>query len=83
MTKWLCPKCNSNMGFFTGLINFAEVSKGGEPRYTSFARCTSCDFETKRYDADDDEGMLDEIIVVEETKPKKGWFQKLLEFLTY
>lgn len=80
MTKWLCPKCGAPMGFFTGLSNYYEVFKlGKEPVYISEAKCTQCDFETKRYPEDDDR-ILDEIVVIEEDKEIKckeiKWLEK-------
>lgn len=53
---YVCPKCgSSDIGYFTGLINYIQVITGQEhPRYGQSAKCNTCGFRTEVYEDDED-----------------------------
>lgn len=43
-----CPKCGStNIGYFTGMINFVETMNGGTPHYKQTATCLNCKYKVE------------------------------------
>ena len=43
-----CPKCGStNIGYFTGLVNFVEAMRGGTPHFKQTATCLNCKYKVE------------------------------------
>ena len=43
-----CPKCGStNIGYFTGLVNFVETMRGGKPHFKQTATCLNCKYKVE------------------------------------
>ena len=60
-----CPKCGStNIGYFTGLVNFVEAMRGGSAHYKQTATCLNCHFQVESEIDDNDNNYLKQMELI-------------------
>ena len=63
-----CPKCGStNIGYFTGLVNFVEAMRGGSAHYKQTATCLNCHFQVESEIDDNDNNYLKQMELIKKS----------------